>query len=116
MGGPIGRPRTLQINDKRAKRRFELDVVAATRQSASGKNKVLQVIGEAKGTAEVRTVADLRRLEDIRVELERRDVSISRSLRYLLFGLMGFDQRLRDVAAGRNDVELVDPNRLYEGT
>ena len=116
LGGPIGRPQTLQFNDRRAKRQFELDVVAATRPSASRKKKVFQVIGEAKATTRMRTVADLNRLESIRVDLEKRGESTSRSLRYLLFGLMGFDRGLRHLAATRDDVELVDLDRLYEGT
>jgi len=75
-----------------------------------------QVIGEAKATTRMRTVADLNRLESIRADLEKRGESMSRSLRYLLFGLMGFDRGLRHLTATRDDVELVDLDRLYEGT
>lgn len=35
LGGTIGPPRTLQVNDRTAGRRFQVDVVAATRASAS---------------------------------------------------------------------------------
>jgi AAA+ ATPase superfamily predicted ATPase len=74
LGGPIGLPHTLQVNDRRVGHQFQIDVVAATRPSASRRSKVIQGIGEAKGTADVRTVSDLTRLEGLRRQLEDRRI------------------------------------------
>lgn len=116
LGGPIGAPHTLQVNERKAARRFQVDVVAATQASASRRTKVIQVFGEAKGTTERRTVADLTRLESLRAELEGRSVHFSRSCRYLIFSLSGFTEGLSSVAQERADVELVDLHRIYHGT
>lgn len=116
LGGPIGEVRQVQVNDPKARQRFEIDVVAATAATASRRARAIQVVGEAKGTAQPRGLGDLQRL-DRRVELlrARHDVSIARSARRLLFSLHGFDEELRDAAARRVDVELVDLARLYQG-
>jgi hypothetical protein len=115
LGGPIGLPHTLQVNDRRAGHQFQIDVVAATRPSASRRSKVIQVIGEAKGTADVRTVSDLTRLEGLRRQLEDREIRFASSQSYLVFSLKGFSEGLIDLAKSRPDVELVDLGRLYQG-
>lgn len=115
LGGPIGQPHSLQVSDSKAGHRFQVDVVAATRASASRKNKVIQVIGEAKGTNDVRTVSDLVRLEEIRRQLEARGIRFAASMRFLVFSLSGFTRGLIELAHSRSDVELVDLDRLYRG-
>lgn len=116
LGGPVGTPCTLQIRDRTAGHGFELDVVAATRASAPGRRKVIQVIGEAKGTAEARTVEDLARLDGVRRQLEGRGVRFSPTARLLVFALAGFTDGLVALARSRPDVELVDLARLYQGS
>jgi hypothetical protein len=49
------------------------------------------------------------------LEMESRGVRFSRSARYLVFSLAGFTVGLRKVAGEREEVELVDLPRIYEG-
>jgi len=91
-------------------------VWTATRASAPGRRKVIQVIGEAKGTAEARTVEDLARLDGVRRQLEGRGVPFSPTARLLVFSLAGFTDGLAALARSRPDVELVDLARLYQGS
>lgn len=114
LGGLIGAPHALQVNDPASARRFQVDIVAATQASASRRDKVIQVFGEAKGTTDARTVSDLTRLEGLRATLESRGVRFSSSSRYLIFSLAGFTDGLSQVARERADVELVDLARIYE--
>lgn len=116
LGRPIGEVHALRINDPTAKQSYELDVVAATAESSGRRNKTLQVLGEAKGTTAPRTIVDLQRLDHIhRLLAARKGVSVSRSVKKLLFGLSGFGSDLVEAATGRDDVELIDIDRLYEG-
>lgn len=115
LGGEVGPSRNLQINDKDRKQNLELDVVAATRASASGQRKVIQLLGEAKGSRQRRDLSDLVRLDRSRELLEERGVAMAGSMRLVLFGLSGFSPELEMHAAERADVELVDIDRLYGG-
>jgi AAA+ ATPase superfamily predicted ATPase len=111
-----GRPSVVgstQVNDAAARRQVELDVVAVEGNLNAKRPRVL-AIGEAKGGSAVRTMGDLRRLENGRALLGGRcDVS---GARLLLFSRSGFAPDLKTEAAGRSDLELVDLVRLYSGS
>jgi len=111
-----GRPSVVgstQVNDARAKSQVELDVVAVEGNPSVKRPRVLS-IGEAKGGSAVRTMADVRKLENGRRLLEGRcDAS---GARLVLFGRSGFSPDLRAEAAARPDLELVDLDRLYTGS
>lgn len=111
-GGPISWVGPAVINDPKARSQHELDVVATSR-ARSGATHVT-AIGEAKHTARARTIADLDRLEQIRTLLTNRGQATS-TTRLLLFSASGFDRNLTAVAERRDDLELIDLERLYEG-
>lgn len=116
LGGEVGPVRALQVNDRASKIGFEVDVVAATAETSSGKRKTLQVLGEAKGMASPCGVGELERLDRASVLLgEKSGVRLAPTLKKLLFALRGFEPELVMVASRRPDVELVDLQRLYHG-
>jgi hypothetical protein len=57
-------------------------------------------------------IRDLSRLERARDLLAQRGLDMA-AARLACFSGSGFDGQLRDAAAGRGDVLLVDPGRLY---
>ncbi len=111
-----GRPSVVgftQVNDAAARSRVELDVVAVSGNLNADRPLVL-AIGEAKGGAAGRTLADLRKLERGRAILgEKARVD---QAKLLLFSRSGFNPDLLEFAAKRDDVELVDLERLYRGS
>ena len=114
LGGPAGTAASLQVNDRRRRQAFELDVAALRRGRIEGKTKTVQLIGEAKayrigGDALTR----LDRLGDLLAG--RSGVTLSPTAKRLLFSAEGFTPELTAAAAIRPDVELVDLRRLYEG-
>ncbi len=82
-------------------------VVAADEGGAAASDRTLQAIGEAKA-GETLGTGHLRRLEKARVALGRR----AAHARLLLCGA-DFHPELAFAAEGRDDVELVDLERLY---
>jgi len=93
---------------------FVLDVVVEGAGSKSAGRRRLIAIGEAKSSDRQRSMGDLHRLERLRGELARRaDVD---GTKLLLFGRSGFESGLVAAAEARSDVELVDLERMYEGT
>lgn len=112
-GGQVGEVGAAVVNDSRARAQYELDVVATVRKS-SGATEVA-AIGEAKHTTQVRTIADLTRLEGIRALLVDRGKAPP-TAKLLLFSATGFDRNLLASAEARDDVELVDLDRMYRGT
>lgn len=111
-----GRPSAVgftQVNDAAARSRAEIDVVAVA-GDPNAERPVVLALGEAKGGAAARTIADLRKLERGRTILGAR--AKVDDARLLLFSRSGFQRELRDHAAGRDDVELVDLDRLYGGS
>jgi hypothetical protein len=81
-------------------------------EAPAGPVRVL-ALGEAKATRAAIGQGELRRLECLRGLLERRaDLS---GARLLLFSSGGFEPALRAEARRRDDVELVDLDRLYGG-
>lgn len=89
----------------------ELDVVVASAEDPAGppSERSVRAIGEAKAGETVGT-EHLRALENARAALGTR----AAQARFLLFA-PAFTADLRDEAAGRADLELVDLERLYRG-
>lgn len=105
-GGEVTRVGHARIACREHRIEHELDVVGV-----AGKRVV--VIGEAKYTAKARTTADLARLEHVR---ELIGVPARGRIRLVLFaGRDGFDDDLHAAANRRDDVELVELDRLYHG-
>jgi hypothetical protein len=87
--------------------------VAATVRTGSGATTVA-AIGEAKHTVKPRTIADLDRLaRSPTLLIERGQAQLSTKL--LIFSAAGFDRRLLAAGDDRDDVELVDLDRMYRG-
>lgn len=117
LGGPVAPARRVQVNDRRLRQSFELDVAAAsTLADADGpRQTTVQVLGEAKASR--LGTEDLVRLDRIAELLDgRKAVSLAPTARRLLFSMNGFSSELAATARRRADVELVDLDRLYEGT
>ncbi len=111
-----GRPRRVgfvQVNDPIARQQFEVDVVAEAPGTKVDGIPRLLVIGEAKASETARTMANLTHLERSRGLLAGR-ADVGRT-KLVLFGRAGFEAELLATAAKRDDVELVDLARLYEG-
>ena len=116
LGGPIGPVAPLQLHDRQEGRSFEIDVAAATRGSASRREKTIQILGEVKATAAPVPLGALEHLDHHRSLLEKKGVRFSPTARMLLFSRSGFGQELVERAGGRRDAVLVDLERLYEGS
>lgn len=112
VGGEVARVGPAVVNDSRGKAQHEIDVVA-TRRLQNGATEVT-AIGEAKHTTSARTPGDLRRLERIRTLLVERDAAPAHT-KLLLFSQAGFDRNLASEAEQRDEVELVDLDRIYAG-
>lgn len=111
-GGPVASVGPAVVNDHKGRSQHELDVVATVRVP-NGASEVV-AIGEAKHTNRPRTLADLERLESIRRLLSDRG-SAPASTKLLLFSANGFDRKATDAATERDDVELIDLDRMYLG-
>lgn len=110
-----GRPTVIgftQVNDAAARSRVELDVVAVA-GNPNADRPVVVALGEAKGGAARRSMADLHKLERGRAILGER-ARVDRT-KLLLFSRSGFEREVINHAAGRDDVELVDIERIYRG-
>lgn len=115
LGGAPQRVGFTQVNDPVGRDRFELDVVAVSGERRPDESRpVLLAMGEAKGGAGRRGLADLARLDRLRALLSAR--AVTDSARLLLFARGGFDRDLVAAARERTDVELVDLDRLYSGS
>ena len=114
LGGPADTSASVQVNDRRRRQAFELDVVALRQGKQAGKTKTVQLVGEAK--AYRLDVDALTRLDHLADLLSGRPgVTLSPTAKRLLFSAEGFTPELDDAANARPDVELVDLRRLYEG-
>ncbi|MHB8463860.1 MAG: AAA family ATPase [Acidimicrobiales bacterium] len=111
-GGVVARVGSAVIRDQKARAQHQLDIVATMRMP-NGSSEVV-AIGEAKHTSRVRTVADLDRLAHIRAMLVSRGAAPA-TTKLLLFSANGFDHNLSETSAGRDDVELIDLERMYRG-
>lgn len=114
LGGTAKRVGFVKVDVAHEKRGYEIDVTVEGDGRTSGGRTRLLAIGEAKASERERTTSDLDRLVKLRGELgSRADVA---GTRILLFGRSGFNDELRREAEGRQDVELIDLARMYEGT
>jgi uncharacterized protein len=102
-------PATLACREHRTG--HELDVVALA-DDAGQATRVL-AIGECKATLKAVGRAELERLDHIR-DLLPSD-RVRGPIRLLLFARSGFTAELRRAAGARDDVELIDLERLYAG-
>lgn len=115
LGGPAGEVGTTVINDSSGKAQYEVDVVVlAAGQRRQARNPEILAIGEAKDSDRQRTMRDLARLDRIRSLLVARGAGAS-SVKLLLFSRSGFDVKLEIVATERDDIELIDLNRIRYG-
>lgn len=113
LGGQRTRVLSGVLPDPENKASHELDVVAVGR--ADGDRERILAIGEAK-TNDVVGRGHLARLEKLREILVRRDERAGEDMKLLLFSGGGFMPELRETATTRDDVELVDLERLYSGS
>lgn len=113
VGGAAAIVAPAVVSDAQQRSQHEVDVVAIGRAD-DGSRPVL-ALGEAKHTESKRTLGDLTRLEHVR-ELAATKHASARAARLLLFSARGFEANLAAEAAKRDDVELVDVNRLYAGS
>jgi hypothetical protein len=116
VGGRAVRVGPTQIADPAGRSRIELDVVAISdrpgHRRAVERPRVL-LIGEAKASTRRLGVSELGRLERARVLLGTR--ADAAGARLALFSAAGFDRELTADARRRDDVVLVDLERLYGG-
>jgi hypothetical protein len=119
IGGRVKRVGPTQVADPSGRSRIELDVVAigesgggAADGRSEGGDHVL-LIGEAKASERPMQLRDLERLESARALLSGR-VDAARA-RLALFSAGRFDRALVAESRNREDVVLVDLERLYGG-
>jgi AAA+ ATPase superfamily predicted ATPase len=110
VGERLARVGATQINDPAGRSRMELDIVGIR---ADG-SETVGLLGEAKSGREPAGVGVLARLERARDLLATR-AAVAGDVRLAVFSASGFDRDLLAVALRRNDVELVDLERLYTG-
>lgn len=116
VGVELGNVGRHLANDARRRETFELDVVVCApgqgEMSGPRSQRTVYAIGEAKLSR--LSTADLDRLDHLAdlVEANGR-AHIAPHAKRLLFSATGFEPALRTAAAERDDVELVDLQRLY---
>ncbi|MEU4699556.1 AAA family ATPase [Nonomuraea dietziae] len=113
LGGRRTRVVSGVLPDPANRTSHEIDVVAFSRMD-DGREKIL-AIGEAK-SGDVVGRAHLDRLERTRALLMARDERATPETRLLLFSVAGFMPQLEEIARAREDVQLVDLERLYGGS
>ncbi|GAA0996936.1 ATP-binding protein [Acrocarpospora macrocephala] len=111
LGGTATQVRPAELPCREHRTGHEVDVVVTEAVSFEGER--VTAIGEAKGTRTPMDLPHLQRMEHLRGLLP--DAKIEGTPKLLLFARAGFTRELRDVAAGRSDVELIDLERLYSG-
>ena len=99
-------PTTLALPDGRER---EVDVLVAADDAAAPAERTIRAVGEAKAGERVEA-RHMSRLEEIRRALGAR----AREAKLLLFGVQ-FAPEVQRAAAGRDDLELIDLTRLYQG-
>jgi hypothetical protein len=97
------------INDRGGKAKQEIDLLGLDRTSNRAS---IALVGEAKATVALHTVADLNRLDRIRTLLGEQGHDIS-GARIALFATEGFHQDVIDTARQRGDVLLADLNTVF---
>lgn len=109
LGGQASRVQHAIVSCATHRSADELDVVVLDG------NRV-RLIGEAKFTSRPRTIADVERLEHCR-DLLRARKGAKGLVRLAVFAGNGeFDPDLVELAGRRDDIVLVDLDRLYQGS
>lgn len=111
LGGVAGRVQPAVVPCPTHRGGHELDAVVT--EVRPGERDHVIAVGEAKGGATPVHSDQLARLDHIRDVISRQGAAVP--LRLILFARAGFTSDLRRVAAARDDVELVDLERLYRG-
>lgn len=115
LGGRVQVVGTTTVNDPARRMKHEVDVLGLGARAGSASRQAL-LLGEAKAGVQPRDLRDLRRLEHIRVLLSANERLGAASAKLGLFARGGFAGDLLAEVAGRDDIVLVDLNRLYEGS
>jgi AAA+ ATPase superfamily predicted ATPase len=114
LGGQPTHVSPAVLNCKVHQKTHECDVVAVEAHPNQPARTLM--LGEAKFTNAARTLADVARLEHLRDLVESRNVAGAPAIHLIVFaGNGGFDENLKAEAARRDDVILVDIERLYHG-
>ena len=108
VGGIPSRVSSSEVSCREHRSTHEVDVV--TVETVAGRPDRVTAIGEAKWRTRPVAGDQLRRLDHLRDVLE-----LPEGTRLLLFSRSGFTPDLTGEARRRDDVELVDLHRLYEG-
>lgn len=111
LGGAASRVQSTTLFCPEHRRSHELDLVV-TEASPARPDRVI-AIGEVKATASAVGPAQVARLEHLRRLLPA--ARAADEVRLLLVSRSGFAVELAEVARRRDDVELVDLERLYSG-
>lgn len=109
-GGPLVRVGATQVNNPGGRSQAEVDVVGIR----AGDSPKVGLLGEAKFRAEPAGVGVLAHLERARDLLARR-ATVQADVKLVVFSASGFDRALLATAHDRDNVELVDLDRLYAG-
>jgi AAA+ ATPase superfamily predicted ATPase len=114
LGGTPTRVAPAVLSDPVARAKHQIDVVAV--RAGFGDRPVVLAIGEAKHTNHPRGAADVARLDRARdlIRRTRNEQFDTNSIRLMLFSANGFDATAKRLAAARDDLTLVDLERLYE--
>lgn len=113
LGGLRSRVVSGTLPDPAERTSHELNVVVFGR--AGDDREAILAIGEAK-SHDVIGHGHLHRLERLRELLSVRDECARGTLKLLLFSGQGFTAELTAQVRDRDDVELIDPDRLYHGS
>jgi len=107
-GGRLARVGATQVNDPAGRSQAEIDVVGIS----AGDSTKVGLLGEAKFRARPAGVTVLAHLERARDLLAGR-ATVKADVKLAVFSASGFDRALLAAAHNRDDVELVDLDRLY---
>src|SRR5262249_43088259 len=110
LGGPAHDVLPATVACREHRRGHEIDVVVVA--TAPGSARRVLAIGEVKSTRQPLDAAAVQRLDHLR-DLVGAVAADWRG--WLLFSRVGFPADARHLAADRDDVELIDLDRLYQG-
>lgn len=114
FGGPVAEVASGTVTDPASRTTHELDLVALGEPPVGDGPRRLLAIGEVKWGRRLGR-SDLDRLSRVRELLIRRPGTAAMDARLLLASAEGFTEELVALVAGRADVILIDPSRLYSG-
>ena len=109
LGGTASTVGPTQVACQEHRGNHEVDVVVIEVKAQAADR--ITALGEAKWRTDRVGLDQLTRLEHLRTQMR-----LPSNVKLLLFSRAGFDDALRQTAARRDDVELVDLPRLYAGS